>query len=442
VLLLVLAAGLRLVGGRFGRVLAAGWLAVVALVVVAPDRFIVTLGGVAPSLAILVFAPVLALVALSGRLPVAWRAMLVWFAGPFLAAGFLVTKPHTHFYTMIPGVALLIGWGVAQVVPRVAARGRSVGWIAGGAVAGLVGLALVHQWVVFVRHDPEYKRVYPDARLPGVWSPFGDELPRGGYFGFPYRAGWRAVQAWYASGEMSGSYDSNEELLITGWYTWGAPRCAIDPVYYLIAWRPQDAEEVPDDLIARGYRTWGVVTVGGREKLRVYARNVDGPVRRVAVEDVPPPRVPSPLLVTQALELPVSPVPARTFADSIRLIGAESAPTVALTGTATVVLSWEAVAPSTRNLSSFVHLRDASGRTVAQSDHWPACGDATSNWEAGSVHYDAHVLPLSTELAPGGYDIWAGLYDAEGNAGLSVTAGAPDEVGREAVLVAPLEVRP
>jgi hypothetical protein len=40
----------------------------------------------------------------------------------------------------------------------------------------------------------------------------------------------------------------------------------------------------------------------------------------------------------------------------------------------TVVLSWELVAASAANYSVFVHLRDASERTVAQGDGWPRLG--------------------------------------------------------------------
>ncbi len=472
-LLGVLVIGLRTAGGRYGRVAAIGWVVLMAAYAILASLIALPVVGgqypgapgpvaksfaAGPPLAVLVFTPVLAFLSLSKRLEVSWRAMMVWFGGPFVAAAFLVTKPHTHFYTMLPGAALLIGWGVSRLLPKLIARGRPVQWAARGALAALVGLALAHQWVVIVRHDPEYKRVYPAARLPGLWTPFGDEPPRGGYFGFPYRAGWRVIQAWYASGELSGSYDSNEEGLITGWYTWGAPRCAIEPRYYFVSWRPQDEEDIPqepEELARLGYGLWGIVTVSGQEKLWVYERGtgdrvtVDGQVRRVAVEDLAPQAPPRGMPVTQALELPVSPVTPRTFGGLVRLIGAEATRTAKPGKSAGVTLAWESAAPASRDLSAFVHVRDPQGRTVAQSDQWPACGEATSTWAVGSVHFDAHELALPADLAPGRYEVWVGLYDSADGGRLQLTDliivqsdAPPPPIEPDAVRVATIDVAP
>jgi hypothetical protein len=374
--------------------------------------------------------------------------LLLWLAGPFFAAAFLVKKPHTHFYTMLPAWMLMAGWGLDRAIAWLE---RRMGAMRGLQLAGALGLILVlvfarHQRAVFVDHDPEYKRVWPEARLAGYWTPFGDTLPRGGYFGFPYRAGWGTVRDLYRSGQLSGSYDSNEESLITGWYTMGAPRCADRPDYYLVAWRPQDDENIPEDRIAQDYHRSFVITVGGQPKLEVFARNrgteiepamdneqtieddgslprrlLDGSeyeVTEMADDFREPPsqralwRADRSIPVAAALELPL--VEDRRdwqFGDAIRLVGldyplqseAYGAPTGDTGQSADnipvqqpawpdaglgVTLVWQALAPIDSDYSVFLHLLNEAGETVAQSDGWPACGGApTSTWgrdEAGA----------------------------------------------------------
>jgi hypothetical protein len=57
----------------------------------------------------------------------------------------------------------------------------------------------------------------------------------------------------------------------------------------------------------------------------------------------------------------------------------------------------------------FVHLLDASGNIVAQSDAIPAGGDApTESWLAREVVTDRHELHAP---GPGTYWLVAGLYD-------------------------------
>lgn len=290
--LLIAAAGLTTLAlrlgrlwGRTGRWGAALWLVSLGLLFWRPAWFELapaTADAPARSAAILLFAPVLLLLIL-GRWRSgddqdrAWRLLVLWLVFPLLAAGFLVKKPHTHFYTLLPAWLLLVGQALDAAWTGLEARFGRVGR---GAAAALAGAALLvfgwHQQVVFIRHQPEYKRVFPAARLPYYWTPFGDEAPRGGYFGFPYRAGWSVVRDLYRLGLLEGSYDSNEELLITGWYTRGAPRCAENPAYTFVAWRPQDEEDLPMEEIRRTQRLWAVVSVEEQPKLEIYRRDAAG----------------------------------------------------------------------------------------------------------------------------------------------------------------------
>jgi 4-amino-4-deoxy-L-arabinose transferase-like glycosyltransferase len=452
-LVAVLSARLIQAFRRLGRGLAAAWWLALGALIVRPEDF--RIGPDGPSLALLVFLPVLVALLASRRIEREWRVMLLWFAGPFLVASFLTQKPHTHFYTMVPAWALLVGWGLDRGLGRLEGRIGPRAARGGAAVVGGVLLAVFawHQYAVFIRHSPEHKRVYPEARLQGYWTPYGDELPRGGYFGFPYRAGWNEVRRLFADGTLAGDYDSNEEPLITGWYTEGAVRCAERPRYYLVAWRPQDAVEIPEDVIEKDYHLCAVVQVGGLDKLWVYDREpVRGPVQvidgtpggqlggspaAIAVGSAPTrPVIP----VSQALELPVPQVRRDVrLGEAIRFLGQDvrppgssswphegqpdSTPTGALRpgDRLGVVLLWRVEAPVTRNFASFVHLVGEDGRTVAQSDHWPDCGRApTSTWQPGEVHTDGHLVALPPDLAPGTYTLRAGLAEAETGARLPV----------------------
>lgn len=439
---------LRRALGRYGTPAAGLWLVAFGLLVLRPGWFQV--GDV--SLAVLVFLPVLIALLASPTVPAPWQAVGLWLAVPFVVASFLVKKPHTHFYTMMPAAALIVGWtvdrGLGWLEGRVGRRHARLG----AAVAGVAVLTVfaLHQYVVFIRHDPEYKRVYPAARLPGYWTPFGDELPRGGYFGFPYRAGWNEVRDLFLDGTLHGDYDSNEEALITGWYTWGALRCPDRPRYYLVAWQPQDAEAITLATIQREYHLRATVRVGGQEKLWVWDREpVSGEGGEALVIDdrggmgsfggPASPFVERPLPVSQALDLPLPMVARATqLAEGIRLLGADPSgrPGIEVTDEGGplalapndylgVVLLWSAEQPAATNYSVFVHLVDEAGVTVAQSDGWPGCGHApTSTWQAGEVVYDPHRLTVPTALSPGTYTLRVGMYDAETGRRLAVVGGS------------------
>jgi uncharacterized membrane protein len=103
-----------------------------------------------------------------------------------------------------------------------------------------------------------------------------------------------------------------------------------------------------------------------------------------------------------------SPVDA-TFAGGIRLIGSEISN---LKSQISVVLKWAAAAPISKDYTVFVHLTALDGTIVAQSDAqptwvvpWP-----TSHWLPGQPVLDSHRLLLPADLAPGRYQIRAGLY--------------------------------
>lgn len=76
-----------------------------------------------------------------------------------------------------------------------------------------------------------------------------------------------------------------------------------------------------------------------------------------------------------------------------------------------VTLVWQAQTRIDGNYSAFVHLLDASGTIISQSDAVPAGGYATNRWLPQEVVVDRHLIDLPADLPPGDYRLVAGLYD-------------------------------
>ena len=80
----------------------------------------------------------------------------------------------------------------------------------------------------------------------------------------------------------------------------------------------------------------------------------------------------------------------------------------------TITLIWRATATPEVSYSAFVHLSGAAGRIWAQSDSVPADWTRpTTGWIAGEYLVDEHTLSLPSDLPPGGYTLFVGLYDPQ-----------------------------
>jgi hypothetical protein len=96
--------------------------------------------------------------------------------------------------------------------------------------------------------------------------------------------------------------------------------------------------------------------------------------------------------------------------DALQLYGYQvDAPPAA--STVTVTLVWQALATPAQSYTVFVHLLDATGVLVAQSDALPAGGYATDRWLPGEVVSDTHTLRLPDGADAGPYRLAVGLYD-------------------------------
>ncbi len=120
---------------------------------------------------------------------------------------------------------------------------------------------------------------------------------------------------------------------------------------------------------------------------------------------------PPPDLVSAAADSP----PLRAdFWGEFAVLNAMAAPsTVAPGDTATVTVTWQALAPGPTDYSVFAHLVDEAGLTVAQVDTMPGGGLLpTSQWAPGQTRTESYRVQIpSTAYAPNRGRWAVGLYD-------------------------------
>ncbi|MCJ7550286.1 MAG: glycosyltransferase family 39 protein [Anaerolineae bacterium] len=360
---------------------------------------------------------------------------------PLIFYCFVVIDPRTHVYAFYPGAAVLAGAALAGATQS-ASWTRPLRAVTGSALglwyilcAGYIGLA-------FVGHRVEYKRAWPESRHPLYPVPFADEaLPLYGHFGFPYQAGWKAVEYLFDQGIVFGTYASNEEPEVTTWYIRsGARTMCGHPDVYVVAEDVQDEIAIDWEELEREHSLIAEVTVRGTTKIRVFAQGrPDADVMRLSSEDYAPwyNRAATPLAQRAAPYGGVYGVGA-DFGDVGRLLGFDLAQSRVRRGSnAVVTLYWQALSSPDRNYQVYVHLVD-DGELVAQHDGAPACAFApTSLWESGEIVRDEHVIALDVAAPLGPYDLYIGLYDLLTFERLPVDGGPSDTL-----LLTRLEVLP
>ncbi len=106
-----------------------------------------------------------------------------------------------------------------------------------------------------------------------------------------------------------------------------------------------------------------------------------------------------------------------------------------------VTLGWRAQQTMDHDYTVFVHVLDASGAIVAQSDHQPQAGRyPTSIWDAGEAVRDDFTVNLPANLPEGKYNIEIGWYDLKTSQRLPVRDANNQSIGDSVILDAPLEV--
>jgi 4-amino-4-deoxy-L-arabinose transferase-like glycosyltransferase len=116
---------------------------------------------------------------------------------------------------------------------------------------------------------------------------------------------------------------------------------------------------------------------------------------------------------------------------ALTLLGYDLAPEHAARNThpLTVTLYWQVNSTLLIDYTTFVHLRNAAGETVAQKDQPPLGGVyPTSLWEPGEIIADDIVMSLPENLPAGAYRLVVGLYDFNTWERLPVPGNTDNEV--------------
>ena len=118
-------------------------------------------------------------------------------------------------------------------------------------------------------------------------------------------------------------------------------------------------------------------------------------------------------VVGPAAAAPPAQLAGSTFGDAIRLADYDVAPDALKPGgAAEIALLWRPLTRLDADYTTFVHLINANGDKVAQSDHRPGgVYYPTSLWKPGETLIDKHTLALPVDLGPGPYTLIVGLYD-------------------------------
>jgi hypothetical protein len=343
------------------------------------------------------------------------KAPLMWFAAPLILYIFLVGHPITHVYNLYFGWALLSGVAVDDL--RRWAVKSSLRRILYGLGLGLYVISAYYIFLMFVTHTPEYMRLYradPERRNRFYWTTY-DRLPPTGYFGFPYRAGWKVIGQLYKSGALEGDYSSNEEEPITAWYTRHVPRtCSQEPKYYFIAKNVQDVQEIAWDILEVRYALMGTVLVGDEPKLQIYQRRpVHSDAQMYRVEDYQ--------AAHDATATPINfaerPAPQHpliaNLGGQVQLLGFDlDAEQVEAGKALRLTLYWRALSWMPISYKVFCHLE--ADRIWGQSDGVPGCWlNPTTGWRPGRVVTDRHDIPIDPQTPPGQYPLFIGMYEPE-----------------------------
>lgn len=112
---------------------------------------------------------------------------------------------------------------------------------------------------------------------------------------------------------------------------------------------------------------------------------------------------------TRQMDLPLN----VRIGDRIKLLGYGLLDTLFRSGEVLPLrLFWQTTDSLSERYKVFVHVLDPQGQVAAQRDSEPAGGSRpTDRWQPGEVITDNHGIALPAGLAPGQYEIVAGLYD-------------------------------
>lgn len=120
---------------------------------------------------------------------------------------------------------------------------------------------------------------------------------------------------------------------------------------------------------------------------------------------------------------PLNPQPLASYGQIVMLNALDAGPLHA-GAPLTVTLQWQPLARAQQDFTVFVHLIDAGGQLIAQSDSPPDAGQFPSTrWASGATFTETRVLAAPANAQAGEYRLSIGLYDPKSGARLPAVNG-------------------
>lgn len=397
-------------------------------------------------LAALPFILILTLAIFARHLTFSQRLVMGWLAVTFIGYTFGLTRPRSHVYILVPAWVLLVGLMSDWLVNRLA-RYRSLTYLTGLVTVIIVILFGSYLYLAYVRTDLNWR--VPLTEWPArVWRPPLHDLTSPYFFGTVNMAyGWRAVGGLYATGQLNGSYYSNDSRHISAWYTRQAPtqraeeppvECHRQPDYYVVA-EPYTLppKTIDWERVNAYYQSSGFIPYGARG-MSLY-QLPSKPDQSASLDVVALERAfyQTSWATAYRQKSDLEGSLEATFNDGIQLTGFNVEPQFPRPGgRLTMILNWQARTVIPANRVVFVHLTDET--TIwGQSNQEPVCGYyPTSRWQPGQLILDQHFVEIAPDTPPGNYSLRVGLYDSQTGDRLTTEEG--DTVMLTTILIEPI----
>jgi 4-amino-4-deoxy-L-arabinose transferase-like glycosyltransferase len=191
-------------------------------------------------------------------------ALVFWFASVFSFYMFLGGDPRSHVYNYFTPGLLLAAYGMRAVIDF--ARSSQVRRLLESAIWLAVIFFACAVYAMLVDHTiehPWYRKTILGYPLPNLV-----ERDVEGVFGFPYQRGLKGVGALFDSGQLRGTFDTNERDVMADYYFHSLR--SRRPDYYIYVHRPLSLDRELPFFVRTTYRLIREISVQGQRTIDIY----------------------------------------------------------------------------------------------------------------------------------------------------------------------------
>jgi hypothetical protein len=192
--------------------------------------------------------------------------VLFWFLSVFSVYMLLGGDPRSHVYNyFVPGL-ILVALGIAGIVEPI--RNLPVRRVLQIGAWALIVSSGAMTYYMLVDHTVEHP--WTSKRILGHPLPNLETGIVEGVFGFPYQRGLDQVGRMFQSGQLRGTFDSNERDVMADYYFHS--RRGSPPDYYVYVDRPLSLSRDLPPYVKIGYKRVAEIAVRGTRTIEVYER--------------------------------------------------------------------------------------------------------------------------------------------------------------------------